>query len=208
MKRFEQRPLVSKYQRGIVLLVTLLALVAMTLASVGMMRSVDTSVTAVGNLGFRQAADAATNTAFECVIQAMQGWANSLNTDNAFLNFDSANGTANNYFASIQPGENPQGIPAALLTASGGVGLCSVGNDIRVIVERMCNSDGAINSMICAVAFQPGGLLKDDPTRSMVFPMEGIGSDSDEVGGGFYRVTVRVNGPKNTTSFSQMFIIF
>lgn len=42
-------------QRGVVLLITLIALVAMMLAGIGMMRSIDTSTMVAGNVAFRQA---------------------------------------------------------------------------------------------------------------------------------------------------------
>jgi type IV pilus assembly protein PilX len=55
-------------QQGVVLLIALIILVAMTLAGIGMMRSVDTGTVIAGNLAFRQAslnaADAGTSNAF------------------------------------------------------------------------------------------------------------------------------------------------
>ena len=55
-------------QRGVVLLLTLLILVAMTLAGIGMMRSVDTATVVAGNLAFKQAttnaADGGTSSGF------------------------------------------------------------------------------------------------------------------------------------------------
>ena len=43
-------------ERGVVLLIALIVLVAMTLAGIGMMRSIDTGTMVSGNIGFRQAA--------------------------------------------------------------------------------------------------------------------------------------------------------
>ena len=44
----------SRHQSGLALVLTLIVLVAMTLASVGMVRSIDTAVLVAGNMAFRQ----------------------------------------------------------------------------------------------------------------------------------------------------------
>jgi hypothetical protein len=55
-------------QRGVVLLIALIILVAMTMAGIGMMRSIDTGSVIAGNLAFKQATtnagDAGTSTGF------------------------------------------------------------------------------------------------------------------------------------------------
>ena len=62
----------SRKQRGVVLLIALIILVAMTLAGIGMMRSVDTGSVIAGNLAFQQttmhANDAGTSTGFSELI--------------------------------------------------------------------------------------------------------------------------------------------
>lgn len=76
-------------QRGVVLLIALIMLVAMTLAGIGMMRSVDTGSMIAGNLAFRhatsQASDAGLSTGFNVLMSA----ANSANSnDKNVLNFN------------------------------------------------------------------------------------------------------------------------
>lgn len=64
-------------QRGVVLLIALIILVAMTLAGIGMMRSVDTGNLISGNLAFRQAtlnaSDAGTSTGFNALMPVANG---------------------------------------------------------------------------------------------------------------------------------------
>jgi Tfp pilus assembly protein PilX len=77
-------------QRGVVLLIALIMLVAMTLAGIGMMRSVDTGSVIAGNLAFKQAtlnaSDTGTSGGFNNV---MAGIANSANSsDKSILNYD------------------------------------------------------------------------------------------------------------------------
>ena len=59
-------------QRGVILLIALIMLVAMTLAAIGMIRSVDTGSVIAGNMAFKQAtlnaSDAGTNAAFSALM--------------------------------------------------------------------------------------------------------------------------------------------
>lgn len=79
----------SRSQRGVVLVIALIILVAMTLAGIGMMRSVDTGSVIAGNMAFRQAtmnaSDAGTNAGFNALVSV----ANSGNgADKTILDFN------------------------------------------------------------------------------------------------------------------------
>jgi hypothetical protein len=211
MKKFRQQPSVSKRQRGLVLLITLLVLIAMMLASVGIMRSVDTSVAAMSNMAFKQAADEAAGTAIQQVLQnIMPNWSTGLVTNSAFLDNDGG-GAGAGYYASIQPNESAQGIPQRLraqppVNDAGFFlnGPDGAGNMIRIMVERMCNVDGAANSTIC---LGQGGPARRDPIhhanaiRRFELPGGGRGFRA------YYRVSVRVDGPNNTVSYAQSVIL-
>lgn len=78
-------------QHGVVLLIALIILVAMTLAGIGMMRSVDMGSVIAGNLAFRKSAlnasDTGTSAAFNDTLAALAN--NLLNTaDKRLLNYD------------------------------------------------------------------------------------------------------------------------
>jgi len=82
-----RRMITPRSQRGVVLLIALILLVVMTLAGIGMMRSVDTGSVIAGNLAFKQAtlnaSDAGTSAAFNALVAV----ANSNNPlDKAILN--------------------------------------------------------------------------------------------------------------------------
>ncbi|MCL2309599.1 MAG: hypothetical protein FWC42_04890 [Proteobacteria bacterium] len=210
MKRYEQRLSISKRQRGIVLLITLLVLVAMMLVSVGMMRSVDTSVAAVGNIAFRQAADATVNTAVESVLRGMVNnctGAAVLDTDN--ISSSCMNVQCVKYYASIQAGESAQGIPSSLLTPWSSCTANGSGNTVQTVVERMCNAAGPAGTANCSVAGAVTGAgRRDAPNKSN---QRGFGGGASVATGTpmiFYRVSVRVDGPNNTVSFAQAIIGF
>jgi Tfp pilus assembly protein PilX len=87
--RFERRiSSMPGRQRGVVLLITLIILVAMTLAGIGMMRSVDTGNLIAGNLAFRQASANANDAGMNMAFNALMTVANSGNgPDKNILSF-------------------------------------------------------------------------------------------------------------------------
>ena len=84
-------------QRGVVLFISLIVLVAMTLAGIAVMRSVDTNVLIAGNLAFRNAALSAADAG----IESARAWL-SAQTAGSLIN-DQVPG----YFANWQDTFNP-----------------------------------------------------------------------------------------------------
>ena len=75
-------------QRGVVLLIALIILIAMSLAGIGMMRSVDTGSVVAGNMAFKHAALNATDAGTSAGFNALASVANSGNDkDKPILNF-------------------------------------------------------------------------------------------------------------------------
>lgn len=201
---------VQRKERGIVLLITLIALVAMTLASIGMVRSVDTSVLAVGNMAFRQAAEAPVDWAVEDAMQTIQAMAPT----------DPNNPSGTGYFANIQASTN--GIPNQLLMPGAPTGVFNqtdaAGNTLYYMIERMCRQAGVPVAGDCIPALLAGeedggeGVLK--PIRNTAGEhstwYEYSSPDGSGVGGGsgsyVYRVTVRVDGPNSTRAYAQAMI--
>ena len=87
----------SRSQRGVVLLIALIMLVAMTLAAIGMMRSVDTGTVIAGNMAFKQATLSATDVGTNSGFSALMSVANSANINNkTLLNFTDGQNCATN----------------------------------------------------------------------------------------------------------------
>ncbi|MDR2243819.1 MAG: hypothetical protein LBE15_00205, partial [Burkholderiales bacterium] len=181
-------------QQGIALLISLLVLVLVTLSAAAMMRSLDSNVLAVGNLSFRQAAEAPVAQAIEAAMVNVAG-----SVDRPLLEGDLA---ANNYFSFIQPGEDADGIPAVLqgrvvggLFGSYPAGFQSwtdtAGNTVRYVVERMCRTSGSWTPENCIRTLTTIDLSKIGTTSDLPHVI-GIVPAAP---GGYYRVTVRVDGP-------------
>ena len=114
-------------QQGVVLVIALIVLVAMTLTGIGLMRSVDTNVQIAGNLAFRNAALGAADAG----IEAARQWITTQSTD--LLINDQLPG----YYATW---EDDAFNPTTFDWGTNGllVGTDNNGNQIRYVVHRMC----------------------------------------------------------------------
>jgi Tfp pilus assembly protein PilX len=177
-------------QRGVVLFIALIVLVAMTLAGLGMMRSVDTNNLIAGNLAFKNAATSAGDAA----IEAARTWIAAKTPGQL-----ETNQPALGYFANWDPTFDPSKFDWA--GSSQLVGTDTVQNNtIRYVAHRMCNeSDKSINATNCAkVANSSVGTSKGLP---------GYGNRRPKVNSlAFYRITAKIEGPKFTVSYLQAFV--
>lgn len=191
------KPSAPSDQRGVVLFIALIVMVALSLAGVALVRSVDTTTAIVGNLAFRQAALLPANMAVE---EANAALFKDANKGGVVLIVDKTlDLPAQNYFASRQPGEDARGVPVQL-QKKGNFTLPKVlypdadkNFEVRYVIERTCIAAGTATVGNCDMMApkQSSGTTTGDeapPTLPQI---------------PFYRLTVRVDGPKNTTAFLQ-----
>ena len=191
------------HQGGVVLLVALIVLVAMTIAGLALMRSTTTTNLIAGNLAFHQAATSAADLGVETAHNWLAGKGNaSLKTDDTANGYSAAVGICS---ASPPAGSYPcqekgandswevywKSLGSTRVKSS--VSNGSDGNSISYAIHRLCTQAGDPNSVPCAQA----PVL---PTASG----QGVGEAPIEgLSPVYYRVTVRVQGPRNTVSFIQ-----
>jgi type IV pilus assembly protein PilX len=190
-------------QRGVVLFVALIVMVALSLAAIALIRSVDTTNAIVGNLAFRLASILPANASVE---QAAAALFSDADIASVIHIPDKNNDLATeNYFAHRVPGEDARGVPAvlqkkttaSLLTKKFDAsdtygGAAATDTQVTYVIERMCLAAGAPTTGNCDLVppkGNPGNTLGDAESGGAAVP--------------FYRVTVRVDGPKNTASFVQ-----
>ena len=196
----------ARRQRGVVLLIALIVLVAMTLAGLAMMRSIDTGTIVAGNIGFREAAVATGDSGVESARTWLMANINSLDTDQASNGYYSTRqdnldftGNAGGTFGVDWGGSDPSQ-PVKAFDA--GTAIDSTGNHVYYLIQRMCSIPGSINApaQSCTTVSQSGiGSTQSAPEYSSY----GL-AIKNEV---YYRVTSRVNGPKNTVSYVQAVIL-
>lgn len=188
-------------QRGVVLFIALIVMVALSLAGVALVRSVDTTMAVVGNLGFRQAALLPANLAVEEANAAL--FKDAAPSGVATIIDKTADLPGQNYFAWLQPGADARGVPVKLQKKANftlpRILYPDTAKDfeVRYVIERMCVAAGPATVGNC----------------DMMAPKQGAGTTIGVSPGGkplppppqipFYRLTVRVDGPKNTTAFLQ-----
>lgn len=202
-------------QRGVVLFIALIVIVAMALAGLALIRSVDTNVIVAGNIAFRQAATSSA----EQGLEAARAW---LVANKATLSDDQVAPTAtppSAYFSNWQDtadltGNDPNKGDFDWTNNSVEVTAAdSAGNRVRYVIHRLCqDSNKPASSTSCVkVSSTGGGGASGAGDYSGRRGYEGGGSGGSGGGGGFnlstsivyYRVTVRVDGPRNTRSYVQ-----
>lgn len=187
-------------QRGVIMVIALITLVILMIGAIATIRSMNASLTSVGNFGFKRDMTNQADRAMRRALDALSG-TNALDTNNTALNYSATMLTS-----------TAEGIPTVLLDTSnpaavGGYG--TAGNVIDLtsaqsgesttnipqlkiyyVIDRMCLYTGAVSSDTCqtASAQVQGGKGNRDPK----VPPKPL-----------FRVTVRVDGPRDSQSFYQ-----
>jgi Tfp pilus assembly protein PilX len=176
-----------KRQRGVVLFIALVVLVAMTLAGIALWRSVGTGILIAGNLAFQQGA---TNSG-DGGIETARNWLTA--QSETYLRDDHVPG----YYANWATSFNPQTFDWANNATA--VGTDVAGNTVSYVVHRLCKNSGE---------------SANAPTQQCV-TLQQTGTGTSRVGSAYgqvplsgvllvyYRITARVTGPKNTVSYVQ-----
>ena len=139
------RASVPSRARGAVLFIALIVLVAMTLAGIAIMRSVDTATLIAGNLAFKQGTVQSSDNGIEVAYQWLLANRTTLSNSNAGQGYNS--GVASPIWT------NPATWAGAVT-----VGTDVAGNTISYLINRMCNIPDLIYSASQSAvrAGQPG----------------------------------------------------
>jgi type IV pilus assembly protein PilX len=180
-------------QQGVVLLIALIMLVAMTMAGLAMMHGTGTGLWVAGNLAFRKTATSVADDG----VEAARAWLTDPVHNAEILKSDIPDDA---YYASwdatFKASEHDWETKSRLLTGDDGLG-----NEIRYVVHRLCET----------ADLAPNAVDQKCVTVSMPSPSKGGGG-----GGGYgegvlttsiqpyYRVTARVRGLRNTVSYIQV----
>jgi len=188
-------------QRGVVLFIALIVLVAMTLAGVAMVRSMDTTLGIAGNMAFKQASIQSSDLG----VKSAYDWLGANSAGITLQNSDAVQG----YFSArpaIEPNWFDLGTWGSAVVLNGGV-PDAAGNVVRYVIHRMCTEPNtAYNGSNAGVANQCA--LFYPITAAATGGSMAIGSTQFEgIPQLFYRVTTRVDGPRNTVSITQVSVL-
>lgn len=193
-------------QQGVVMMVALVVLVVMTLAGIALMRSMDTTNLIAGNMAFKQSATLSGDSGVEAAI----AWLEANNAGNFLDNNNPIVG-----YSASSPNNAGLNLGEAFWTGLAASGVCNLpmvggacspapvanesGNQISFMIQRLCANAGNRNSASCATV-----------AGSVVSTGNNEGAGEEQLTGTgtavFYRITVRVVGPRNAISYVQAII--
>jgi Tfp pilus assembly protein PilX len=180
-------------QRGVVLLIALIVLVAMSMIGLAVMRSSGSSILMAGNLSFRQNA----TSAGDYGIELARAWLRDQGP--ATLR---SNATGQGYYAHWDPAFNPSTFNS---WHNPGKGNDAGGNEVTYVIHRMCAKEGGIIAtdvppppvdQECVTLADPGKTGSKGGVQYGEKALQGTAQV-------YYRITARVTGPKSTRSIVQ-----
>lgn len=172
-------------QRGVVMYVALVVLIVMTLAGLAMLRQMGGAVSIAGNVAFKQGATAVADAGTE----AGRAWL--VTPANRFL-LD-ADSPANGYFSSWGASVNPDTFNwgAAPVAAAAN----ATGFTVRYLVHRLCQVPNLPSTA-------PAQNCSSEKGKDIID--KGTGEHFPGTPQPYFRVTTRVEGPRNTVSYTQV----
>lgn len=223
-------------QRGVVLIIALVMLITITFAGLALFRQIGLGAVIVGNLAFKQGATSAADRGVEAArawlttptlasIQRLQGAAAagingyfpaSCYTSTADWGDPGTDSSCPNRVEGTTPSFDPltyTWTDATSTIAAGpdtdGSGVDSAGNTVRYVIHRLCSMDGSINEVreftsgvqaIQSCVLASGGRQCLD--QGLQFAANCFGQSVQP----YYRITNRVQGPRNTLSYVEVVI--
>lgn len=201
--------------RGAGLVVALVVLVVMSLGALALVRAVASGLLVAGNFAFREAAVLAAESGSESAIS----WLSERAATTELLSDQPEAG----YYASLPvglslSGQSTTGIRASIdwdddqcaarigircFAAAPALPLDAAGHRVRYVIHRLCrttgSSDAAANSCLLFRSAQGGSSNRGQLSYGASKRFQ----SSDTV---YYRITVHVRGPRNTTAFIQTLV--
>lgn len=219
MPRPRRLPALRKAQSGVSLLFTLMALVVLAFGAVALTRSVDTGTLIMGNLGFKQDALVSASSATEEALTWLQANVSGTTLD--------ANIPDRGYYASSIDKLDPAGTHTSntnklpLVNWDGDCNGAALGtfencevlpftgtkvnnNKVQWVITRLCDNVGAPSGTNLCV--RPAVAVTSTAVdRGALHPG---GRISSSIASPYFRVIVRVEGPRNTVSYTETLIHF
>jgi len=201
-------------QRGVVLFMTLMVLVIMSITGLALLRGVDSSTLVANNVGYKEAAVIAADKGVKDAASVLTG---------GTLPSMTADVLASGYYASTPEYATPAFAidwtgkatttttddvdwgatsSSSTIRASAWSALDSGGNKYSYIIHRLCKSTGATGGTQCAQSTSATAAVGSTRTGSAYGAAPLTVSTQT-----FYRITVKVIGPKNTTSYLQAYLL-
>lgn len=206
-------------ERGLALLVALIVLAALSLAGIALIRSVDTSTLIAGNIAFHQSATIAGDTGVEAarnyLLEATSG---NLESDNPTAGYYATSQDVIDLTGNRTPDKTSDDVPWGA-SGTNCIAADTAGNSVCYVIHRLCNAAGPVDLINCSTENSAtstrgsGGDGHDQTglTKHMTYQGDMDGPVRPPASGltqvVYYRITVRITGPRNNNSFIQAFLL-
>ena len=208
-----RRPPSRRHERGVILIIALVVLIAMMLGALTMIRATDGATLIAGNFAFKQSTITSADSGSEAAaawIFAQSSGALAASTKSqgysALVKSPTASQTWDEFFKLIPTDEK---CAVSWSTDKPPVPSCSesptedyAGNTVTYVIHRLCAKEGDPTSAASGCATSPYD--EDANTGNS----KGVGAFAPTTTGTatYYRITVRTVGPRNTVSYTQTVI--
>jgi type IV pilus assembly protein PilX len=199
-------------QRGMVLILSIIVLVAMSLAGIALMRSVLTGNRVAGNAAFQQAASMAADVGTERAVAWLEQQARQVDGTGAPANrlwtHKLIGGPETVGYRAIREDPNPAfnetweaawQIQVDNPNRINTLPPDAAGNTVSYLIQRLCAGEGdpsgAANCEVSPTQVSSGATSSKGAGLKIKLPPRI-----------YYRITVRVEGPRNAVSFSQSIV--
>jgi len=178
-------------QGGVSLVIALIAMVAMMLAGLALIRAVDTSNVISGNLAFRQATLHATDVGVETALTTL----GTIVTTSLDANYPGgcASGACNYY--PTKQAVNSVGIPTAIDWTLVPATTVDASYTMQYVIDRLCDGPTPVTDVTAKCMHTVDSSVGSKKAGAVSF------TSANQV---YYRATVRVVGPRNTVSIVQV----
>lgn len=181
----------GRHQRGVSLIIALIALIAMTLAGLALIRSADTSNVISGNLAFREASLHATDVGVETALTTLA----TVVTSSPDANYPAGCAVgACNYYPTLQSAVTASGVPTVINWGTVPQNTVDGSYAVQYVVDRLCTGPTPVTDVAGKCMNMTGTSVGSKKAGAVSF------TSASQV---YYRVTVRVVGPRNSVSLVQ-----
>jgi type IV pilus assembly protein PilX len=195
-------------QSGVVLVVTLLVLVSLIIASIGLIRAVDATSSIAGNMAFKHTTVTATDLGLEAAITALP------DLSKVSLDQDQPAGCTEDciYYATVRESDTDGNITARALELASSTAAQTInwkkvptvtntavpsGYAVRYVIDRLCIGPTPVTDLTAKCYQTADSSLSSNKIGQTIF----TGS-----GASFFRVTTMVEGPRSNRTFVQAVI--
>ena len=186
-------------QQGLVLFIALIVLVAMSLAGIALLRGVDTGTIVAGNLAFRQAA----MHVGDIGVEAGRTFLMNTTPTSTLYNDNATAGYYAQWAEAVDLLGNKTATTSDNFDWNTAINVTSPtppdGYSVRWVIHRLCRQTGDPASITCVKQSGTAASTASGTKGAAAFGTMAIQVPTNAL----YRITVRVVGPRNSTSYIQ-----